>query len=78
MDTRYKFDNEQVNSFVKRIIYSGPKTIVFWTDGTKTIVSCGEGETFDEYYGFCAAFAKKMFGSTSRVKKLVERKKEEK
>lgn len=44
---------------IKKVIYSGPKTIVIWTDGTKTIVSCREGQDFDPYYGFCAAVTKK-------------------
>ena len=56
---------------VKRVIYSGPKTIVLWGDGTKTIVSCGEGETYDPYTGFCAAVVKKLFGSTTRAKKIL-------
>jgi hypothetical protein len=28
-------------SKMKKVIFSGPKTIVLWADGTKTIVSCG-------------------------------------
>lgn len=58
---------------VKRVIYSGPKTIILWADGTKTIVSCGEGESYDHYTGFCAAVTKKLFGSTSHAKKVLGR-----
>lgn len=47
-------------------------TVVRWADGTKTVVRCGEGETFSEYSAFVAAVAKKIFGSTSAVKKLIE------
>lgn len=54
-----------------KIIYSGNRTIVFWSDGTKTIVKLGENQEFDEYTGFIAAYAKKMFGSTSKLKKLI-------
>lgn len=53
---------------VKRVIYSGPKTIILWADGTKTIVSCRDGEIYDHYTGFCAAVVKKLFGSTSHAK----------
>lgn len=66
------------NSFIpniKRIIYSDKHTIVIWEDGSKTIVKCAGDETFDEYTGFCAAVAKKLFKSTSAVKKVIERKK---
>lgn len=58
---------------VKRVIFSGPKTIVFWSDGTKTIASCGEGDMNDPYAGFCAAVTKKVFGSTSQAKKVLAR-----
>ena len=56
---------------VKKVIFSGPKTIVLWADGTKTIVSCGAGDTYDYYAGFCAAVAKKLFGSTTHAKKVL-------
>lgn len=56
---------------VKKVIFSGPKTIVLWEDGTKTIVSCGDGDTYDYYSGFCAAVVKKLFGSTTHAKKVL-------
>jgi len=56
-----------------KVIYSGNKTIVFWNDKTKTIVSCGEGEQWDPYTGFCAALAKKLYGSTSHTKKMLKK-----
>lgn len=57
---------------VDRIIYNEPTTIVYWDDGTKTIVRCGEGEKFERYAGFMAAVCKKMFGSTADAKKLMD------
>ena len=56
---------------LKKVIFSGPKTIVLWGDGTKTIVSCGAGDTYDYYAGFCAAVVKKLFGSTTHAKKVL-------
>ena len=56
-----------------RIIHSGPATIVFWDNGTKTVVKLSDNDWFDEYDAFCAAFAIKMFGSNSRVKKMIDR-----
>lgn len=47
-------------------------TVVRWADGTKTVVRCGNGETWSEYSAFVAAVAKKIFGSTSAVRKLIE------
>lgn len=60
---------------VKKIIFSGPKTIVLWDDGTKTIVSMSKNETkFDPEAAFCAAYTKKMFGSNSKIKRIIEQK----
>ena len=47
-------------------------TVVRWTDGTKTVVRCGEGETWSEYSAFVAAVAKKVFGSTSAIRKAID------
>ena len=57
---------------VDHIVINPPALIVFWKDKTKTIVKCSEGETFNPYYGFCAALAKKVYGCNSRVNKIVK------
>lgn len=59
---------------VSRVIYSGSKTIVLWKDGTKTIVGCSDGETYDEFDGFTAALAKKIYGSTCAIKREIRKK----
>lgn len=67
--------NEMKNADVKKIIFSGPKTIVLWTDGTKTIVSMSKDETnFDPEAAFCAAYTKKMFGTNSKIKRVIKEK----
>lgn len=60
----------------QKILYSGNRTIVFWNDGDKTIVKCAEGQEFDEYNGFVAALAKKLFGSTSKAKRVINKTKQ--
>lgn len=47
---------------IKSVIYSGPATIVFWKDGTKTVVKCNN-EKNDPEKGLAMAFSKKMFGN---------------
>jgi hypothetical protein len=59
---------------VKKIIHSGRCTIVIWEDGSKTIVKQSEDDDWDEYAAFCAAFCKKVFGSTSAVKRMIDKK----
>lgn len=63
---------------VKRIIYNNPATIVFWTDGTKTVVKCMKDQPYSEYYGFLCALGKKIYGSNSALNRLVDSFKEEK
>ena len=57
----------------KRIIKSGPATIVFWKDGTKTVVKRAEDEPDNEYAAFTAALGIKVFGSNSALKNVVEK-----
>lgn len=61
-----------VSSLIKRVVFSDRKTIILWTDGSKTMVSCAEGEQLDPYMGFCAAFTKGFFGSKHQVEKIVK------
>ena len=67
--------NPPENSYVpKRIIYSGKTTVVFWQDGTKTVVRCAEGEEFVPEIGVAEAIAEKVFGgSRSKFIKAVNR-----
>ena len=60
------------SSLIKRVVFSDRKTIILWNDGSKTIVSCAEGEQLDPYMGFCAAFTKGFFGSKHQVEKMVK------
>lgn len=56
---------------VDHIIYNHPATIVFWKDGTKTVVKCSENDPYIRYNAFCAALAKKIYGNNSQVNKIV-------
>lgn len=47
---------------IERVIFHEPATIVFWNDGTKTVVKCMNGELFDEEKGIAMAFMKKLYG----------------
>lgn len=59
-----------------RILKSGNATIVFWKDDTKTVVKCGKDEIPDDYDAFTAALAIKIFGSNSKLKKVIRLKTE--
>ena len=62
----------------KRIQKNGHATIVFWEDGTKTIVKRGEGEEDNDYAAFTAALGIKLFGSNSKLKKYAAMRVEQK
>lgn len=50
---------------IKNVIFNKPYTIVFWTDGTKTTVTCGKNDVWDEEKGVALAFVKKLYGNKS-------------
>ncbi len=52
---------------VKKVIYNKPATIVFWSDGTKTVVVCDKKDKYDPEKGFYIACAKKLFGNNYRA-----------
>lgn len=56
-----------------RILKSGNRTIVFWDDGTKTIVKRAEDEQDNDYAAFTAALGIKLYGSNSALKRIAER-----
>ena len=47
----------------KKIIYNGPATIILWTDGTKTVVKCKEGDPYSPEAGFALAVLKRLTGN---------------
>ena len=58
---------------VSRIAKNGAATIVFWDDGTKTVVKRAEDEPESDYAAFTAALGIKCYGSNSAVKRIVGR-----
>lgn len=62
---------------IKNVIFNPPATIVFWNDGTKTVVKCQNDEAFDNEKGITVAFFKKMHGNKGHyfeeIKKWTEK-----
>lgn len=56
---------------IKEVLSNGPATIIFWNDGTKTIVKREIDDEDDLYDAVANALAKKAFGSTSKFHKIV-------
>ena len=56
-------DKELDNSMIQKVIFNPPATIVFWRDGSKTVVKCGENDIFDPEKGLAMAISKRAFGN---------------
>lgn len=48
---------------IKKVIFNDPATIVFWKDGTKTVVQCRGDDIYDPEKGLAMAISKKVFGN---------------
>ena len=48
---------------IENVIFNDPATIVFWNDGTKTIVKAQDGDVFDPEKGLAMAISKKALGN---------------
>ena len=48
---------------IKDVIFNDPATIVFWSDGTKTVVKAQYNEMFDPEKGLAMAISKKTLGN---------------
>lgn len=68
----HKSVQEQLNIFnrrykmkynIKKVIFHAPATIVYWQDGSKTVVKCSEKELFDPEKGLAMAICKKVLGT---------------
>lgn len=57
---------------IKNVIFNPPATIVFWADGTKTVVKA-ENEDFDPEKGLAMAITKKILGNTGHYFEIVKK-----
>lgn len=45
---------------IKKVIFNGPATIIFWADGSKTVVKCHKGDIYSRQMGFLYACTKRI------------------
>lgn len=58
----WRFSTIPVKPEIEKVIFNDPATIVFWADGTKTVVKAAN-EPFDPEKGLAMAIAKHAFGN---------------
>ena len=58
---------------IEKVIFNEPATIVLWKDGTKTVVKCQEGDTFDKEKGLALCICKKAFGNKGNFNEVFKK-----
>ena len=58
---------------IKNVKFNGPATIVFWADGTKTVVKCQDGDDYSKEVGLAMCIVKKVFGNTSKYNDIFKK-----
>jgi len=48
---------------IENVIFNPPATVVFWSDGTKTVVKCGDMDLYSRETGLAMCIAKKVYGN---------------
>ena len=61
---------EIVDIYITRILFNDPATIVFWSDGTKTVSKCRAPDTYNPESGVVLCCLKKVVGSGEVTKLL--------
>ena len=71
-----KFDKDYIidrKEDIKKVIFNDPATIVYWKDGTKTVVKCQDGDVYDKEKGLAMAIVKKLFGNKGNYNKIFKK-----
>ena len=63
--------NRPAKPEIERVIFHDPATIVYWEDGTKTVVKA-HNEKFDKEKGLLAAIAKKVYGNKGSFNNVIK------
>lgn len=58
---------------IKEVIFNDPATIVYWKDGSKTVVKCQaeRGDTYSKEVGLVTAIAKKALGNKGNFNDVI-------
>lgn len=61
----YSYKNPYVvrDATIDKVIFHDPATIVYWKDGTKTVVKCGPNDTYSKETGLALCYMKKVLGN---------------
>ena len=68
-----KFEFREKGLGIDHVLFNNPATIVFWTDGTKTVVKLRKGDKWDPEKGLAMACAKKLMGNRDGYHKALQK-----
>ena len=72
LNSRYGVNKIRV-PYIKQVIFHDPATIVYWTDGTRTVVKCQDGDIYDPEKGLAMAISKKALGNNGNYCEVFKR-----
>ena len=58
---------------IKNVIFNPPATVVYWSDGTKTVVKCSMNDKFDPEKGLAMAIAKRCANNSGSYYKEIQK-----
>lgn len=53
--------------YIVKVMYSNPATIVFWSDGTKSVSKCSGGDKYDPQIGLYLATLKRFSNTVGKL-----------
>lgn len=60
-----------LNTEIENVIFNDPATIVYWGDGSRTVVKCQEGDTYDKEKGLALCVMKKVYGNKGHFNDII-------
>lgn len=73
LNSSFGLNNSDTTKNIKQVIFNEPATIVFWDDGSKTVVKAQNGEPFDKEKGLAMCIVKKMCGNKGNYYNVFKR-----
>lgn len=58
---------------IKTVIFNPPATVVYWSDGSKTVVKCSVNDKFDPEKGLAMAIAKRCANNSGSYYKEIQK-----
>lgn len=58
--------------YIKKVLYNDPATVVFWSDGTKTVSKCYRGDIYSKETGLSVCILKKFIGPINTKKLFLQ------